>query len=375
MENPFRYGTVVTGKDFVDREPELAEILKDLRGGKSIVVYSNRRMGKSSLLEELARRNKKEFIFVRVDLYGMTDKNTLLNALVGGTVRSAYGKAEKLASGILELVKGTTLRFVISDTGRLGVEFVGGEPKQAEMQDVLDFPEKVASKKRKRIVVVFDEFQEGGVMDGTSLLKSMRSRFQMHKNVVYVFSGSKRHLLQEIFEEAEGAFFKFARSIELGPLPREDLEKFLVDRFAAATGKLEPGMAKEIVAITKGHPYYTQQIAHELFNMKKSPSSKDDIDDAVRIAVEHQSLAFSNFWDSVKSPSQRNFLIALAFEGKSAKGSEFVSRYHLKTRSHVQRAEGQLEARGIIDRGKIVDPLFAMWVREIGSSGKDREIE
>ena len=212
-------------------------------------------------------------------------------------------------------------------------------------------------------------------MDGTSLLKSMRSRFQMHKNVVYVFSGSKRHLLQEIFEEAEGAFFKFARSIELGPLPREDLEKFLVDRFAAANGKLEPGMAKEIVAITKGHPYYTQQIAHELFNMKKSPSSKDDIDDAVRIAVEHQSLAFSNFWDSVKSPSQRNFLIALAFEGKSAKGSEFVSRYHLKTRSHVQRAEGQLEARGIIDRGKIVDPLFAMWVREIGSSGKDREIE
>ncbi|HJX04457.1 MAG TPA: ATP-binding protein, partial [Thermoplasmata archaeon] len=253
MENPFRYGTVVTGKDFVDREPELAEILKELRGGKSIVVYSNRRMGKSSLLEELARRNKKEFVFVRVDLYGMTDKNTLLNALVGETVRSAYGKAEKLASGILELVKGTTLRFVISDTGRLGVEFVGGEPKQAEMQDVLDFPEKVASKKRKRIVVVFDEFQEVGVMDGVSLLKSMRSRFQMHKNVVYVFSGSKRHLLQEIFEEAEGAFFKFARSLELGPLPREELEEFLIDRFAAANGKLEPGMAKEIVAITKGH--------------------------------------------------------------------------------------------------------------------------
>jgi hypothetical protein len=372
MQNPFRYGTVVTGKDFVDREEELGEVLKEIRGGKSVVVYSNRRMGKSSLLEELARRNKKEFVFVRVDLYGMTDKNALLNALVSETVRSAYGRMEKLASGIMELIKGTTLRFVISDTGRLGVEFASGQPRPAEILDALDLPEKVAVKKRKRIVVVFDEFQEVRIMDGVALLKAMRSRFQMHKHAVYIFSGSKRHLLHEIFEEPEGAFFKFARSMELGPLPREDLEKFLVSRFAAADGRLDPALAKEIVSITKGHPYYTQQIAHELFNIKRTPSSKDDVSEAIRVAVEHQSLAFSNLWDSVKSPSQRNLLIALAFEGKTTKGSEFVSRYGLKTRSHVQRAEGQLEARGIIDRGKIVDPLFAMWLRQIGAGWREQ---
>ena len=154
--NPFKYGLLVTGKDFADREIEMNEMPKEIRSGTNMVLFSPRRMGKPSPLAELMHRH--------------------------------------------------------------GVEFSVGEPTVPEIQDMLDIPEEIARKRGKRIVVVFDEFQEIASLDVVSLLKAMRSRMQAHKHVSYIFAGSKRHLLMSMFEEREGAFFKSAKPLELGPM-------------------------------------------------------------------------------------------------------------------------------------------------------------
>ncbi|OGS55303.1 MAG: hypothetical protein A3K60_03565 [Euryarchaeota archaeon RBG_19FT_COMBO_56_21] len=363
--NPFKYGTIVTGEDFVDREKELADLLREIRSKKSIVLYSDRRLGKSSLLSEFMRRNSKKYRFVFIDLYGMTDKSQLLEEIVEKTTSAVLGKVENIAAGLWGLLKSARLRLVVTPEGKLGIEPFKVEPTPGDITEILDLPEKLAKKKRKQVVVIFDEFQEASSFDGVSLLKLMRSRFQQHGNVVYIFCGSKRHVLHQMFDEREGAFYKFARPIELGNIPRVDFEKFIVSRFRSAGGSMKRDLAAEILKVTGGHPYYTQQIAHELFDIARSPKQKQDVELAVSNAVEHQKASFLYAWETTKSSLQRKYLVALAKEPGGGYSYEFIQKFGLRSSSHVQKAEKSLEARGLIENGRIVDPIFALWLRSL----------
>ncbi len=365
MENPFKFGGAVSGEDFADREAELNEILKEVRSGTNIVLFSPRRMGKSSLLTELARRHRKEFVFVYVDLYGIASTASLVEAFTSSLLKSAYGTAGKVAEGIKEVVRGSRLRLVISETGEPGIELAMGEPTGAELEAIMDLPEVLAQKRGRRIVVVFDEFQEISSLDGVPLLKIMRSRIQFQKHVSYIFTGSKRHLLMGIFEEREGAFFRSAKPMELGPIPREEFRDFLVHKFAASGGRLSDEAAEAVVDAGGGNAQYVQQIAHELFNISPKPKLPQDFQLAIEMTIVHQSPAFSYLWDSVKSPSQRRYLLAVAREGVGAKWAALVERYGLTSPSHIQRAVKQLDARGITEAGAIQDPMFAVWLRRL----------
>lgn len=368
MENPFRYGSVVTGQNFVDREKELESLLRAARNGQNVLLYSERRMGKSSLLKEFARRNRNEFIFAYVDLYGVTSKSKFLESLVGEVANASYNKVEKLASLLRELLSGVQFRFVITSEGTAGVELARKEIPLQELDEIIDFPERIAKKKRKRVVVIFDEFQEISNLDGVALLKRLRSRIQMQKNASYIFSGSRRHLLLQIFEEEEGAFYKSTRPIELGHIQRHEFERFIVEKFKAAGGSMGPGLARRIVDASGGCPYYAQQIAHELFDRTISPSDSEEVEAAIKTAVDHNAPLYLSLWDSIKSPLHRQYLLAVAEEPGAAHGTVFIERYGLRSYSHIQRIEKQLQGRGVIEKGDIVDPMFALWLRQLRRS-------
>lgn len=368
MENPFRYGSVVTGDDFVDREKELDLLAREVRSGQKVLLFSNRRMGKSSLLRELARRNKKEFIFAHLDLYGVSDKNKFLEMLVAEVSRAAYTNTQKLVSTVSGLIKGVRVRFVITSTGHAGVEFDQTDVRDNDLAEVIDLPEKIAKKRGKKVVVILDEFQEVLSFGGVPMLKVMRSRIQLHKHATYVFSGSKKHLLYKIFHEREGAFYKSTRPFELGPISRPAFEDFIVRKFQQSGGKLEPRFARRIIDISQGYPYYVQQVAHELFDITHKPTRAEQVEDAIDMAVEHQVPAFLVLWDSIKSQLQRRYLLAIASEPGAPHGTDFIEKYGLRSYSHIQRIEKQLEARGLIENGDLIDPMLSLWLRKLRGS-------
>ncbi len=368
VENPFRYGSIVTGEDFVDREKELEILVKNLRSGQRILLYSNRRMGKSSLLRELARRYRKEFIFAHLDLYGVPNKNKFLEMMISEVSRAAYTNTEKWFSNISEMIKGIRLRFVMTETGRPGVELDQAEVRDIEFTEVIDLPEIVAKRRGKRVIVILDEFQELLSFGGVPLMKRMRSRIQQHAHATYVFSGSKRHLLEQIFYEEEGAFYKSTRPLELGPIPRLAFEKFIIDKFKDAGGRIEPRFARRIIDAGQGYPYYIQQMSHELFDITNAPRKAEDVEEAIRMTIEHHVPSFLVIWDSIRSELQRTYLIALAKEPGAAHGTKFIQKYGLRSYSHVQRIEKQLEARGLVENGDIIDPMLLLWLRNFSVS-------
>jgi hypothetical protein len=148
-------------------------------------------------------------------------------------------------------------------------------------------------------------------------------------------------------------------------MPAPVLIDFIVRQFKRAGGTIDRRAAKRLVDVSKGFPYYSQQLAHELYSISKDSPSEKQVEEAIGSALEHQSPAFSYVWDSIKSPLQRMYLKAVAEETGSVIGAEFIEKHGLKSRSHVQRAQTQLDARGLTEAGKIVDPFFALWLRRL----------
>jgi len=120
--------------------------------------------------------------------------------------------------------------------------------------------------------------------------------------------------------------------------------------------------ARRIVALGGGYPGHAQRIAHELFHISKEPNV-ENLDDAILAAVAQQTHVYASTWDAIKSPLQRRYLMASVMEPRASHGEDYIERHGLKSRSHVQRIEKQLEAKGIIKNGEVKDPLFVLWLR------------
>jgi len=240
------------------------------------------------------------------------------------------------------------------------------EFKSSDTAEVLELPQKIASQNGMKVVVMFDEFQNLSSFGSKGLLTTMRSRFESHTEVDYVFAGSEGQAMRDLFDDPECPFYKFADTIELGPIASDEMERFLMKRFASAGGRLPRGLAGKIAALSGNYPGHAQRIAHELFHFSREPSQAD-MDKAIRSAIEDQSLTYKSIWEMIHSPLQRRYLMASVTEPLAPHGADFIKRYDLRSRSHVQRAEKQLEARGIMLDGEVMDPLFILWLRSIAN--------
>ncbi|UCH88395.1 MAG: ATP-binding protein [Thermoplasmata archaeon] len=362
--NPFLYGTVVTGKNFVGRSIELKLLQKELTVGKSLILYSERRLGKTSLLMEFIARKRRNIIPVYIDLYGMTTKEDLGKQIVNKVINNAYTKIEKIKGSVKNFLKSLKPKLILSPDGNVTID-VTVEKKfgEDEFVEILDFPQKVAEEKKVRIIMIFDEFQEISLMDGVALEKQMRARFQHHKNVSYVFSGSREHMLKQIFEEQTRAFYKFARPMKLGPIPAEDFRPFISLKFKRTGGKASDEIIDNILDYTGGNPYLTQYLCHEVWYITKNPKWKEVIDAAVENIVAQQSIGYEHIWDELKSRHQRSLLIAIANEGKPSYSSEFIEKYRLKSQSNVEKSLKMLKNRRILDEeGRLKDIFFKEWL-------------
>lgn len=475
MSNPFRFGDPVTGDFFVGREKDIAEIMASAKNNKNTVIIGDRHIGKSSLLAEAARRNSRDFLFVRVDAYGIADENRFLDAFTREAIVSGIGKAWRIDPALWELLSTRRMRAAISIGGDLRIagkiqenlpERLREEaarsngtgsfadvrddirmcptcgkplkwvekysrhycysckkyaPKQRkvreekprprpnvgdmetcphcrtklqyvhrysdyycdkcdkypnleialattswsrdDMNTALDLPQDLAKLKEKHVVVLLDEFQELALLEDARMLETMRLRFEEHEDVSYVFAGCDEIRMKGIFEDEHGAFYKFGRSLELGAIDGDELKRFLMGRFKSGGGKLTEDEAERIAGVSEGIPYYAQHIGHELFHISHLPTM-DDVEMAIDKVVNQHSKAFSMMWESIRSPLHRKYLVAIAREPKVPRGENFVRRHGLRSRSHVQRIESQLKARGITDRGEIKDPILVQWLRK-----------
>lgn len=366
MENPFIYGDIVTGKYFADRGRECKELIEDIKSGQNMIIYSPRRYGKTSLILKVLEQLEKEGILTAyLNLFEMTSKLEFTEKFASSVIPK--GKLDD----IINLIKDTLSR--ISPKITLGTEpsitidlMLYEKVDNKALAEILDLPQKIAKLKKKRMVVVLDEFQEIKKFNG-NIEKTMKSRLQHHNLVSYVFMGSKKHLFDTIFRDRERPLFRFGKQFYLDKLPKTEYAEFIKKRFLEKLIKIDKVMLNKIFEITDGHPYYTQQLCHELWNIStKGAITKEDLEEAIKNVLRNQSYAYELIWDSLRG-KQKSLILGIALGERNLYSIEFIRKYNLNSPPFVQKALKTLEDKQLVekkeDRYVIEDVFFGEWLK------------
>ncbi len=373
MENPFNYLQFATGDHFYDRREIRKDLLSRFLSGQSnVVLYGPRRYGKSSLVGELVGDLEKAGIpCVTLDIVKVPSIDMFVSVYVTKVYRRlAPVKFEFRKLGTF--LKSLRPKMTLDQTGAAGISFESSDaPIGSEaLTEVLDLPQKLLSGKG-RAVVVFDEFQEvKDLLPNDGFERVMRSAIQSHRNVSYIFLGSRYHILRRMFTDHNRPFYKSAVTILIDKPPEEESVRFVVDRFASAGKSIAREAAEHLVAKIENIPYFIQQLGFETFRLaddahRKSVSSVD-VDAAYANLSGFNRDQYEQLMLTL-SVAQKKLLIALARERTSEFGDVYRRRYALGVSSTVNSAKAKLMEDGLVElsdgRYVVADPFFAQFLR------------
>jgi len=378
MRNPFIYGEEAAGEAFCDREDERKELLRDIRNGVNVIIFSPRRYGKTSLIKEVLKKlDKKQTVAVYVDLYPAVTKQKFLDQYAMAISRALTGKLEARLKTLRELFPRLLPKLVIKgEAGTPEFEFDYDASKRPSLylDEMLQAVKKYADRHGRDAVVVFDEIQEILQYEDDEIEKAMRAAFQSHRNVSYIFLGSKRHLMEKMFNDPNRPFYKSGKHLPLKRIPENELRPFILKKFREGKFKIAAPEADQIIALTECHPYYAQFLCHVLWDncTDKQEITAADILQAVNGVIDRERSLFLTIWDGL-TRQQKALLLALAKSAESKQtqifSHHFLAAHYLGAASSAQKSLARLIEKNIIDRENgayvFADVFFKRWLEKL----------
>ena len=367
MNNPFRYGIAVDDPHFIDREQELSDFSKWLKSGQSLVVYSPRRYGKTSLILKIIKNLREEgYNTVYVDFFKVSSRRRFAELYYVEIMKQlpSWEKALKKIAGLTKRVR-PVISLDNQGLPNISVKFENGSENE-DLSEVFDLPQKLAE--HKPWVVVFDEFQDITRLNGESFEKELRASVIHHSKVSYVFMGSKMHVLLNIFTHRNRAFYQFGKLYELKKIPTPILANYLEKGFQHTGIKIGDALPIQIIETCDAIPHYVQYLASGAWEEAQENNGILDrvvLDNAIDRIVMNQNDYFVSQYEELTAHQQR-VLLAVCEENKNIYTSEFAERFHLNPVSSTQRSIQRLLKDGILSRSadsyNFNDPFFRLWL-------------
>jgi hypothetical protein len=374
--NPFTFGALALDEAFTDREDEVRELRSDLRNGQDALVVAPRRYGKSSLALRAAQEALAEGTLVAYcDLMRTPTKERFAAALAKTVYEDLASETGQALERVASLFRGLRVRPTVEvDPETAGLRF-SFDPvrRSADIDDtierLLELPGSIGADRKRRVAIVFDEFQEVLRLD-EHYPNLMRAVFQTQPEVGHVYLGSKRHLLERIFNDRNEPFWRSAKRIELGPIAPRKFAPFLRERFAATEKAIADDAVERLLSATGGHPYATQELAYFVWELVPNGfrAGVEDVETALLRVLQSEHAHFTLLWDDATA-NQRQLLIALAREPARVYSDDYRARHGLPSATHVQRALTALVRNDLVAKNEdgvyaITEPFLAEWIRK-----------
>jgi uncharacterized protein len=373
--NPFSFGGLALDDAFTNREVELRELTADVLNGQNVVIFAPRRYGKSSLVWRASQQLVARRVLVaQIDLMTAATKEQLAAKLAQAIyeeIATPLFRVRERAAQVFRSLRIAPVMTVDPLDGSLGFSFRAGQAAQdvdATLEKLFQLPAELSAERKRRVCLVFDEFQEILELD-PNLPGLMRAVFQALPDVAHLYLGSKRSMMHGLFNDANEPFWRSAKQMELGVIAPEDFAPFIQARFEATGRRIEPAAVDGVLAITRGHPYATQELCYALW--EETPSRRRagtaELDSALERVLRAENAHFTLIWDQA-ARVQRAVLQALAAEPLVSATSEDFRRGHgLPPASSVQRAldalaEDELVLRQAPGAYRIAEPFLAEWI-------------
>ena len=371
-EAPFVFGVRGEGETFTDRRDETERLKMNFIYGMNTILISPRRMGKTSLVDKVCSLVEgSEIRIARIDAFSCRSEYDFINSFATAVIRATSNRWEEW----IENAKVFLSRFVpkisfgqdpLNDFS-VTLEY---NSSNNTTEDVLALPEKIAEEKGYRIVVCIDEFQQiGDFQDSLVFQKKLRSVWQLQKRVSYCLYGSKKHIMETMFQNHIYPFYRFGDIVYLQKISEEEWVKFICARFEATGKHITENIAKDICRLTDRYSSYVQQLAWFVWLKTQDTATEEDLRYAVNKLLDSCEPLFIQQTEDLSS-YQMNFLRAI-IEGVNTgfTQSAVLSRYHLGTAANITRLKKSLTEKDLITtvaakRIEMCDPILSLWLRE-----------
>lgn len=370
--NPFRIGVPVTGGELADRETELGTILKEVLAGSRLFLISPRRYGKTSLLLESRNRLRAQNIPVAyVDLYQATSLAHFLDLFGRAVLEAVEGTVEKAVRVAGEFLRTIRPTMTVNAQGQAewSIGFSQQQPDLVKLRDqILALPQTLAARKRSRLAIFIDEFQEIRALDGAALEKAMRASLQHQPRVGYVFAGSKESLMWEMVQSRRSPFFRMGPTLSLGPIPREEFKKYLSNKFRKSGMGVTPHQLDEILAASDEIPFNVQYLCHALWIVAEGTGKviPEGIPRAVEYILTAEREYYAALWDQLSLHQRRTARALARGGGASPFTTAFLREHDLGPSASVARSLARLVKREVLKKSeegyRFAEPFFKAWI-------------
>jgi hypothetical protein len=360
--NPFHFGKVVSGNDFCPR-PELENLLRaKIRQGQNILAQGPRRTGKTSILRQVAGTIPR-YTEVYVDLFGVRTLEEFVQ-------RFAHGVASVENSSRWGRALAAAFSFIKVSFSKAGMSVEIRPHDAAKMESIDEIVDFLAKHRNARWVVIIDEFQEIlKAPESAAIQGRLRSRIQFLKATPFVFAGSSRNQMQNIFNHPGSPLYKSAETIDIGPIARPTFTAWLGSRFALGGRTVPSPVLENAIEMAADVPGDVQQLCAALWE-ETAPGEV--------VAPDKLGAALGRIWEQEQrsneaivagsSRFQLRYLTALAHNREATPSSkEFLALVGNAQSASVFKAFQTLEKEGILQKTgahfAFTNPFFREWLK------------
>ncbi len=332
QKNPFILEPFKSKEYFCDRERETEELIHNITNGRNTTLISPRRLGKTGLIfrvfEEIDQRHL-PFETIYADISDTLSLREFIKVLSDAVVAklkkpqriSAFFQSLKSVRPVLELDP-------MTGSPQLSFTFANTSQMQDTLTDVLTYLESYP----KMIVVAIDEFQQIREYEGINMEAILRKHIQNLHNVRFIFCGSKKHTMTDMFTNAKKPFYESTSFCYLAKLQVNVYASFIRKHFESAGKSIDDESLDYILKWTRIHTYYTQRLCNEVFSLSSDKVNSAVVMTSIQAILNSERERFLEIRQLI-TRSQWKMLGAIAKEGSVSQitSSGFLSKYGISS--------------------------------------------
>ena len=367
--NPFLIAGYTTPEYFCDREEETEKIISGLHNNRNISLISPRRFGKTGLIHHTFYhiKDKENDVFCfYFDIFSTQNLYEFVQ-IFGKTVLGQLDNySQKTLKRISEFFKSFRPTLSLNSmTGKPEISFdIKPEDTATGLQEIFNY----LKNSGKRCYIAIDEFQQIIEYPEKGVEALLRSYIQFTENVKFIFSGSKKHLMDAMFTSVNRPFYQSTQKINLPEIPIETYSIFAQKHFAKVGKTLSMQLFETVYNLVLGHTWYIQMLLNQLYALPLKIYSEVDLKKIIADILKEENATYKTYCELL-TKGQLRILTAIAKEGKinELTSSEFLKKYNLPAASSVNQSVKSLMSKSLILKDEngyyfVYDRFFSLWL-------------
>ena len=368
--NPFIVGKYVSDKYFCDRSEETTFLRKQIQNGRDVALISPRRIGKSGLIQHFFNQSdiKEQYYVFFIDIYATTSLAEFVYTLGKEIYAQLKPQSTLWKEKFFQVICSFRIGFKLdSMTGEPSFDLGLGDIQapQTSLDEIFAYIEEAD----KPCIIAIDEFQQISEYAEKNVEALFRTKIQMCHHAQFIFSGSKRHVMSNMFNTPSKPFYQSTISMGLEPIPVLTYISFATRLFEERDKHIDKEVIEAVWTQYDGYTWFVQMMMNELYAL--TPSGKTCtammIDEARRNVIMSQEQSYKDMMANLP-PKQKIVLQAIAKEGiaQNITSAKFIKKYNLNSASSVQSAVKMLLKNDIVTQTnneyKIYNFFFSEWL-------------